>query len=58
MSPKNPTHHELLIRIDERVNQLIKCFDEHKAYHRKWRLAWFSAMGSGVIALLLALFRK
>jgi len=53
----NPTDHDLLIRIDERVRKLDRCMSEH--LHRHWTvsLAAVSAIVTAAATLAFSLWR-
>ena len=46
---------ELLIRIDERVDALTTALKEHRARHWAVTLAAMSALGTAIVALVVAI---
>ena len=50
-----PTDHDLLIRIDERVGKLDRCMTNHLAHHWAVSLAVLGAVLAAVASLVIAL---
>jgi len=49
MMMNNQQRDELLIRLDERTDNLIKKFDDHLTIHK-----WFNRIGLGAVASFIA----
>ena len=49
-----PTDHDLLVRLDERVGQLISWTKTHDQKHNAQRRGILGAMGAGVLAIFSA----
>ncbi len=54
---QEPTDHDLLIRIDERVRKLTDCLAGHLEHHWAVALMAGGALLSGVIALIVSLYK-
>ncbi len=50
-----PTDHDLLIRIDERVEKLDRCMTNHLAHHWACNLALLAAVLTALASLAVAL---
>jgi len=50
-----PTDHDLLIRIDERVDKLDRCMTNHLAHHWAFTLALLAAVLTALASLVVAL---
>jgi len=53
MTPPDPSDHDLLIRIDERVTKLDKCLTTHLGQHWAVTLLAFGAIVSAAFSILL-----
>jgi len=53
-----PTDHDLLIRIDERVAKLDRCITNHLAHHWACTLALLGAVLTALASLAIALGTK
>ena len=51
----DPTDHDLLIRIDERVRKLDRCMSNHLTHHWAFTLALLGAVLTALASLAVAL---
>jgi len=51
MSQHQPTDHELLVRLDERVEQLLKWSETHEKAHTRVKNRFITAIGAALLAL-------
>ena len=57
-SPKTPSDHDLLIRIDERVKDLGTSMTNHLRHHRRWSFMVATAVVGTVGTVLVLLIKS
>ena len=55
---KKTTDHDLLIRLDEKMDAVKLCLTNHLAHHSKYNLMVWTTAASALSALLLSLIRS
>lgn len=55
--PNKPTDHDLLVRIDERVQYLERCLKGHLQQHWALTIVACTAVATAIVGMVVAAFR-
>ena len=56
--PDEMNDHDLLIRLDEKQDSLMKLFTNHLSHHQRFTISLLTLLGGALMSLIVAYFTK